>query len=126
MTDNPCPACGRPPVDTCRCRRGDSRCALGHAWHRSEVHGAVVPGMSDHARPGCTCPAPAPGVKVTKPGLLPEAVLAGRCHRCRCEVECAQRAARWADMGARGEWYVPCPTPGCHFAIYLRPGAEGA
>jgi hypothetical protein len=44
-----CPTCGGPAVRTCRCRRGDSRCAQGHEWHSCPVHKAAHPWPSQHA-----------------------------------------------------------------------------
>lgn len=53
---NNCPTCNLPALSTCRCMRGDSTCAKGHSWHQCLVHQVMVLGISDHAKPGCSCP----------------------------------------------------------------------
>lgn len=56
MNYGQCPFCSAPVVSTCRCTRGDSRCANGHEWHRCTEHrDTIVAEESDHTKSGCTC-----------------------------------------------------------------------
>lgn len=71
-------------------------------------------------------------MKILKPGVVPVSTLTGRCHRCRCEVECLREEAQcgsvWDDTikcRVTGRFRVDCPTAGCGAAIFLEEKAAG-
>ena len=67
-------------------------------------------------------------MRVIKPGNIKHSQFVGKCRNCGCEVEAEENEVAYHGGYEPREppcYKLPCPTPQCHFSIYMEKQSEG-